>query len=141
MSAAPPSRAGGGVRLVTLAVLAVLAGGGWAGGLGFLADPSGGGLGMTTAELPDWPLLGDYTLPGIALVLLFGLLPLVPLVLLLRRDPRGWTATAAVGALLVGWMVVQLVALGLAFPAMQLAFLAVGLLLVCVGLGRRRGQA
>jgi hypothetical protein len=69
---------------------------------------------------------------------LFGLLPIVPFVLLLRRDARGWTATAAVGVLLALWMLGQLVALGLPFPAMQLTFLAVGLLLVVLGWAGRR---
>jgi hypothetical protein len=128
----------GALRGGTLAVLAVLIAGGWFGGLAFVADPSGSGMGMTTAELPDWPLLDDYTLPGVALLVLFGLLPLIPLVLLLRRDARGWTATAAVGVLLVLWMLGQLVALGLTFPAMQLTFLAVGLLLAVLGWAGRR---
>jgi hypothetical protein len=122
----------------TLAVLAVLIGGGWFGGLTFVSDPSGSGMGMTTAELPDWPLLHDFTLPGVALIVLFGLLPLIPLVLLLRRDPRGWTATVLIGVLLVLWMLGQLVALGLTFPAMQLTFLAGGLLLAVLGWAGRR---
>ena len=121
------------LRGITLAVLVVLVGGGWYGGLSFVTDPSGAGLGMTTAELPDWPLVADYTLPGVALVVLFGLLPLVPIVLLLRGDPRGWPATSAVGAVLVLWMLGQLVAIGLTFPGMQLTFLAVGLLLTALG--------
>jgi hypothetical protein len=121
------------LRGITLTVLAVLVGGGWYGGLSFLTEPSGAGLGMTTAELPDWPLLEDFTLPGAALVVLFGLLPLVPIVLLLRGDPRGWPATVAVGALLVLWMLGQVVAIGLTFPGIQLTFLAVGLLLTALG--------
>ena len=112
------------LRGFTLAVLVVLVGGGWFGGLSFLTDPSGAGLGMTTAELPDW--LDDFTLPGVALLVLFGLLPLVPIVLLLRGDARGWPATAAVGAMLVLWMLGQVVAIGL-------TFLAVGLLLTALG--------
>jgi hypothetical protein len=121
------------LRGVTLAVLVVLVGGGWYGGLSFVTDPSGGGMGMTTAELPDWPLVDDFTLPGVALLVLFGLLPLVPVALLLRGDARGWPATAAVGALLVLWMLGQVVAIGLTFPGMQLTFLAVGLLLTALG--------
>ena len=109
------------LRGFTLAVLAVLVGGGWFGGLSFLTDPSGAGLGMTTAELPDW--LDDFTLPGVALLV----------VLLLRGDARGWPATAAVGALLVLWMLGQVVAIGLTFPGMQLTFLAVGVLLTALG--------
>jgi hypothetical protein len=119
------------LRGITLAVLVVLVGGGWFGGLSFLTDPSGAGMGMTTAELPGW--LDDFTLPGVALVVLFGLLPLVPIALLLRGDPRGWPATAAVGALLVLWMLGQVVAIGMTFPAMQLTFLTVGLLLTALG--------
>ena len=128
----------GALRGGTLAVLVVLIAGGWFGGLTFVSDPSGSGMGMTTAELPAWPLLDDFTLPGIALIVLFGLLPLIPLVLLLERDPRGWAATLLVGALLVLWMLGQMVALGLTFPAMQLTFLAVGVLLAVLGwVGRR----
>ena len=121
------------LRGCTLAVLVVLVGGGWYGGLSFVTHPSGGGMGMTTAELPDWPVLQDFTLPGVALVVLFGLLPLVPIWLLLRGDRRGWPATAAIGALLVLWMLGQVVAIGLTFPGMQLTFLAVGVLLTALG--------
>ena len=121
------------LRGFTLAVLVVLVVGGWYGGLSFVTDPSGGGMGMTTSELPAWPLLGDFSLPGVVLLLLFGLLPLIPIGLLLRGDARGWPATAAVGALLVLWMLGQVVAFGLTFPGMQLTFLAVGLLLTALG--------
>ena len=76
------------LRGCTLAVLVVLVGGGWYGGLRFVTDPSGAGLGMTTA---------------------------------------------AIGALLVLWMLGQVVAIGLTFPGMQLGFLAVGLLLTALG--------
>jgi hypothetical protein len=126
------------LRGITLAVLVVLVGGGWFGGLSFLTDPTGAGLGMTTAELPDWPLLDDFTVPGAALLVLFGLLPLVPILLLLRGDPRGWPATAAVGALLVLWMLGQVVAIGMTFPAMQLTFLVVGLALTALGSAGQR---
>jgi hypothetical protein len=119
------------LRGFTLAVLVVLVGGGWYGGLSFVTDPSGGGMGMTTAELPDW--LDDFSLSGVALLVLFGLLPLVPIALLLRGDRRGWPATAAIGALLVLWMLGQIVVLGLTFPGMQLTFLSVGLLLTALG--------
>src|SRR3954447_7906119 len=128
------------LRGVTLAVLVVLVGGGWYGGLSFVTDPGGGGMGMTTAELPE-PLLGDFTLPGLALLVLFGLLPLVAVVLLLRGDRRGWSATAAIGVLLALWMFGQIVAIGLTFPGMQLTFLGVGLLLTALGTaGLRRDE-
>ena len=61
--------------------------------------------------------------------------------LLLRGDARGWPATAAVGSLLVLWMLGQIVAIGLSSPGMQLTFLVVGLLLTALGSVGSRLQA
>jgi hypothetical protein len=134
---ARPDREDGAVqrlRVVTLIVLGVLVLGGWIGGLALLTDRTGGRLGMTVDELPSWPLLDDYTLPGVALLLLFGILPLVAARLVVRRSPSGWSLTTAVGLLLVGWMVVQVVAIGLPLPVMQAGFLSVGMVLTGLGL-------
>ena len=123
-----------GLRVVTIAVLTLLGIGGLAGGVGFLTDRTGGRLGMSVDELPSWPLLGDYTAPGVVLVLLFGVLPLVSVWLLVRRSRGGWALTTAVGLLLVAWMAVEIVAIGLSFPALQTALLIVGILLTGLGL-------
>ncbi len=77
--------------------------------------------------------LADYTVLGIALIVLFGLLPIAAVVLLVRRSPRGWTATAAVGLLLLAWTVGQLVVFGLPFPAVQAGILIAGILLTALG--------
>jgi hypothetical protein len=122
------------LRTITLVALGVLGLGGWFGGLAFLTDLSGGRLGMTTDELPAWPLLGNYLLPGLSLLLLFGVLPLVAVRRLLRRSPSGWTLTTVIGLLLVGWMAVEIVAIGLTLPAMQAAFLILGIGLTGLGL-------
>jgi hypothetical protein len=122
------------LRTITLAVLCVLGVAGLLGGAAFLTDRTGGRLGMTVDQLPAWPLLGNYTLPGVALVVLFGVLPLVAAGYVARRAPRGWSLTTAVGLLLVGWVAVQILAIGPAFPAMQTAFLLVGVLLTGLGL-------
>ncbi len=92
---------------------------------------------MSPLQLPRWPLLGDYTVPGLLLILLFGVLPVAALVALVRRAQLGWPATAAVGVLLVIWMLVQIVAVGLLLPAMQLTFLAIGALLVGLAVSSR----
>jgi hypothetical protein len=126
------------LRTITLVVLGVLSVAGWTGGLAFLTDRSGGHLGMTVDELPAWPLLGDYTMPGVALVLLFGILPLIAARRVVQRSPSGWTLTTAVGLLLIAWIVVQIVAIGLPLPAMQAGFLILGIALA--GLGQD-GQA
>jgi hypothetical protein len=122
------------LRMVTLVLLGLLALGGLIGGLAFLTDSSGGRLGMTVDELPGWPLLGSYTVPGVALVLLFGVLPLLAAWRVYQRLPSGWSWTTAVGLVLVGWMLVQVAAIGLSFPAMQGALLLVGIALTGLGL-------
>ena len=122
------------LRMITLAVLGVLVLGGLAGGVALVTEPTGARLGLTVDQLPAWPLLGDYLVPGIALIVLFGLLPIAAIVWLFRRDDRGWTLTTAVGLLLVVWIIGQLVAIGLSFAAMQIGFLLVGILLTGLGL-------
>jgi hypothetical protein len=122
------------LRRITLALLGLLAVGGWAGGLAFVTDPTGGRLGMTVDRLPAWPLLGDYLIPGVVLILLFGILPTAAFLQLVKRSPRGWSLTTATGVLLVLWMVGQVVAIGLGFPLMQAGFLVLGIVLTGLGL-------
>ena len=122
------------LRWITVLLLVVLIAGGWVGGIGFLTDPSGSGLGMTTDQLPRWPLLDDYTVPGVLLLLGFGVLPLPAVVLLARRRPFGFLAAAGVGLLLVAWMLAQFAAIGVLLPGMQFGFLAVGGVLIALGL-------
>ncbi|MGY2002662.1 hypothetical protein [Blastococcus sp. SYSU DS1024] len=119
-------------------LLVVLIVGGWVGGISFLTDPSGSGLGMTTDQLPPWPLLDDYTVPGLLLLLSFGLLPVLAVVLLARGHVAGFRAAAGVGLLLVIWMLAQFAAIGILLPGMQFGFLAVGGVLVALGLAGAR---
>ncbi|HEX2298739.1 MAG TPA: hypothetical protein VHH34_09510 [Pseudonocardiaceae bacterium] len=126
------------LRWITVLLLVALIAGGWVGGISFLTDPSGSGLGMRTDELPRWPLLDDYTVPGVLLLLGFGVLPLPAVVLLARRRPSGFLAAAGVGLSLVAWMLAQFAAIGLLLPGMQFGFLAVGGVLIALGLTGER---
>ena len=74
------------VRVITVALLVVLILAGWAGGAALLIDRTGGMVGMTVDQLPPWMPLAGYTLLGIALIVLFGLLPIASVVLLVRRS-------------------------------------------------------
>ena len=126
------------LRWFTVLLLVVLLAGGWVGGIGFLTDPSGSGLGMSTDQLPRWPLLDDYTVPGVLLLLGFGVLPLPAVVLLARRRPSGFLAAAGVGLSLGAWMLAQFAAIGVLLPGMQFGFLAVGGVLIALGLTGER---
>lgn len=134
------------LRAFAAVLLAVLIIGGWVGGVSFLIDRSESVLGMSRTQLPPWPLLGDYRLPGALLVLGFGMLPMAALVLLVRGHRLAWPAVAAVGGILVLWMLAQLAAIGLLFPAMQVGFLVLGAMLLILGILaavplRRRGRS
>ena len=124
----------GRLRVTTLGLLGVLILGGLAGGLALLTDPTGGRLGLTVDTLPGWLLVDDYRLPGIALIVLFGVLPIAAVVQLVRHRASGWTLTTALGVVLVLWTVGQIAAIGLPSPAIQAGFLVVGIVLTGLGL-------
>ena len=121
------------LRVLTLVVLAVVGLVGLAGGLALVTDPSGARLGLTVEQLPSWLLVDDYLIPGVALIAIFGLLPVAAAVLLVQRSARGWSITTAVGLLMVLWSGGVLATIGLAFPAVQTGFLIVGILLTGLG--------
>ena len=108
-------------------LLVVLLLGCWVGGISFLTNPSGSGLGMTTDQLPRWPLLDDL---GLLLVLGFGVLLLPGVVLLARHCTAGFRAGSRGGLVLVAWMLAELAAIGLLPPGMQIGFLVLGGVLI-----------
>ena len=67
---------------------------------------------MTTDQLPRWPLLDDYRVPGLLLLLGFGVLLLPAVVLLARRCAAGFRSAAGVGLEPVARMLVHLAAIG-----------------------------
>ncbi|MFV0285590.1 MAG: hypothetical protein ACK5IM_04260 [Demequina sp.] len=128
------------MRLTAVVVLVVLGIGGLVGGVSFLADPSGAGLGLDGTPLPGW-LAGDYLLPGLALVSVFGVAPLVTAVTVQRRWRHAWMWTAALGLALLTWMAVQVAIIGWAAPPMQGTFTLIGAWLAWVGVSRARRQS
>ncbi|MFV0632694.1 hypothetical protein [Demequina sp.] len=133
------------MRAATVVLLIVLGAGGLYGAVAFLTDPSGAAMGLDAALLPSW-LPGDYFVPGLVLASVFGVAPLVTAWFTLRRhaDPvrrrRSAMAVSAVGTSLLAWMAVQVLLIGLILPPMQLAFVALGLALVWLGLVAHRSS-
>ncbi|TKX74513.1 hypothetical protein EXE46_08215 [Halorubrum sp. GN11_10-6_MGM] len=82
---------------------------GLVGGAALVAAPSGRLVGASTAPLDGLPV-GDFLLSGVALFVAFGVAPGVVAAALYGR--RGWAppAAAAVGAALLGWLSVELLA-------------------------------
>ena len=121
------------LRVITYALLVAVIVAGSAGAAALLVDRTGRLVRMTVDQLPSWMPLADYTVPGVVLAVLFGLVPLAAVVLLARRSARGWTMTTTVGLLLLAWTVGQVVVFGLTFPAVQAGILIAGILLTALG--------
>lgn len=111
-----------------VASLVFLALGGLYGGIAMLIDPTGGLLQMT--EVLPALLVPDFTLPGLFLLVVMGVLPILVIYGLLARAEVAWaaaatrwsghhwawTATVVVGATLVAFLVVQGFLIGFAWP-------------------------
>lgn len=106
------------VALVVLGVSAV------AGGIGLLVDTSGEVLGLPVSLLAGSPF-EDYLIPGLVLLSVLGILPLVVGYALLRRRPLAWPGVVAVGLAVPIWFAVQARVIGWGNP-IQWAYLAIG---------------
>ena len=102
-------------------------------GISFLADPSGASMGLPHGWI-EGTVFGSYLLPGLYLLLINGIAMLVAAALTVVRH---WTApwlTAALGAGLMIWIVVQVLVLPEVSP-LQSLFLLVGLAMFAIGAG------
>lgn len=98
-----------------IADLIVLGLGGLYGGVLFILDPSGAGMGVPLSLLDGLPL-SDFLLPGLFLLAVMGLAPLVLMVAVWRRWPRTWLALMALGAVLLLWLAGEFVLWGYQAP-------------------------
>lgn len=134
--------------LLVVSVL-LLAGGGFYGGIAFVADRSGALLGMDRSYLEATPV-SDYLLPGIFLIVVFGLIPAFTAFGLVRRSHWrlfdrlehrfgvhwSWVASLVLAAALVLWIGFQGLFLGYQAPV-QIATGALGLIILGLTLAPR----
>ena len=81
------------------------------GGVQFIIDPSGGIVGVSPSLLTGTPV-SDFLVPGIVLLVGFGVFPLAVASLLVRGEDRAWIASLAVAVGLLGWVVLEGVLMG-----------------------------
>jgi hypothetical protein len=116
-----------------LVLLVVQALGGLAGGLSLTIAPDGSIMKMSTSLLKGSPFR-DYLVPGLILLLVLGVLPLIAAAGLWLRRRWSWYAAFTVGCALMIWMLVEITIIP--FSWLQPFFGGVGLLIFVVSLLR-----
>ncbi|MEW5747710.1 MAG: hypothetical protein AB1793_02835 [Candidatus Thermoplasmatota archaeon] len=139
------------VSVKALIVLeAVLVFFGFASGMQFIRDPSGGTHDMDTSILEGTPV-GDFLLVGLFFVTCYGVLPIL-IIYGLWKLPRwswtdainkwtgqnwAWTGAAATGVILIAWIIVEVYYIGSpeGFPRfLQVTFAVLGAVILILAL-------
>lgn len=113
-----------------MACLLFLSLGGFYGGLMFTTDPSGHSMGMAVDALK--PLqLNSYLMPGLFLIVVYGIGPLAVMVALWTRWQWAGYALIGLNLVLLGWLAGEVILLNLIAPiSIVLAVLAVIMLVL-----------
>lgn len=106
------------------------------GGLGMVMDPSGRAMGLPLALLDRAPF-ADYLLPGLILLTVLGIAPLVVARALWTGRSWAWPAALLVGAALAIWIVVQILMIGYqSSPPLQASYGLLAVLIIVLALTR-----
>jgi hypothetical protein len=115
-------------------VMAFLSVGGLIGGISFIRDRTGEGLGAQLSWLERTPV-HDFFLPGMFLFGVYGIGSLALIVGLLLRRRWAWMGTMAMGATLIAWILYEFVIIPDTM-ILQPVLIGVGLVMVAVPLLR-----
>lgn len=100
------------------------------GGVGLVFDPSGAALGLPAEWLADSPF-DDYAVPGLVLLALLGVVPLVVAYGVWARKSWSWAGSLLVAAALLVWLAVEIAVIGYhAQPPLQLVYGIVAVLIL-----------
>ena len=103
----------------------------FAGGIGFILDPSGKSIGMTIDMLEKSPFM-DFLIPGLILFIVLGAGNLLGTILTFKRHHFSGSMAVLLGIVLVIWICVQVYWIGLGSFLQQL-YLALGLIEFVLG--------
>lgn len=124
------------VRILAIILLLFNGVGAVYGGLCFIIQPDGSKLGMSITHLTYSPF-SNYTIPGIILLVVNGILSLTIAVLTLARVQYYSLGIIAQGILLIGWLTVQIMMLRFIF-ILHVVMAVVGVLLIATGFYLRK---
>ncbi len=102
-----------------------------AGGVGLLGDPSGGNLGFSPEQLSGTPFSG-YLVPGLFLLVVIGVGHLLGGIVTLARYRYAGEIAMLLGALLIIWIIIQVLLIGLV-SLLQPAYFLFGVVEILLG--------
>ena len=103
----------------------------FAGGIGFIFDPSGKSMWMTTDMLEKSPFM-DFLIPGLILLIVLGMGNLLSMMLTFKRHHFSGSMAVLLGIGLVIWICVQVYWIGFG-SFLQLLYLILGLMEFVLG--------
>lgn len=107
---------------------------GIAGGSGLVGDPSGRSIQIPLSWLEGSPF-ADYFIPGLILLVVLGIGPLIVLYGLWTRQNWGWIGALLVGLALIVWILVEILIIGYQpQPPLQLIYGSLGVIIVILAL-------
>ena len=113
---------------------------GLAGGIGMLMDPTGASLSLPDDLLVNLPI-NTFILPGLYLVLVYGLLSIVIAYGLWKRAPWAWAAVVVLSVILFGWIIGQFILWGSPHIIQVVYFvLSLAMLILCLAPATRADQ-
>jgi hypothetical protein len=116
---------------LTLAFQGVTAVGG---GAGLVADPSGELISIPQQWLRGSPF-SDYLVPGLILLTVLGIGPLIVAAAVQRRRPWAKSAAFVVGVVLAGWLGIEILTIGYQpNPPLQLIYAIVAVAITALAL-------
>jgi len=120
------------LKIFSAALLLINSFGALFGGWKLFSRPDGSGLGIPLEVLKFSPFT-DYFIPGIILFIVNGIFGLFVFALLFFRSDKYPLLLFIQGVLLSGWIIIQVVMLR-AFDVLHGIFLAIGILMILLGL-------
>lgn len=114
---------------ILIGLLIFLSFGGFLGGIMFLLDPSGVDMGLPPGMLDNVPLIDNFILPAIFLILVMGIVPLVIVFGLWQQKHWAWKTAVALSIVLIGWILFQILLWGTP-AAIQVFYLIFGIILL-----------
>lgn len=126
------------VQVVALFLLVLFQGiSGIFGGIGLTADPSGESLKIPIEWLKGSPFI-NYTIPGIVLLFLLGIVPVIIAIGLWKKIAWSRKVSVYLGIALLIWIIVEIAVIGYRHePPLQLIYGIVGVLILVFSLSSK----